>query len=149
MRNLLLLLFLCGCYASVSYHTTGWGYWGYGHGTGAFSTSSGETGIVWNAPQGQPAPHPAVQNDVPVEGSDGTFGWKRSVHNADQEQHRVSALLAKSCAVQQYGYDETRAACANARLILRRDDQNVYLLCDQGVDRKACEQTWVAVLTTQ
>ena len=141
---------LVGCYASVSYRHVGWGYWGYGYGhsTGAFSTSYGETGIVWNAPQGGPAPHAVVQNDTPVEGSDGSFGWKRKVGNADAEIHRVSALLTKTCRIETYGYDETRAACPNARVFLRRDDADVYLLCAQGTDRKACEQTWVTVLTS-
>jgi hypothetical protein len=141
--------FVAGCYASVSYHPVGWGYWGYGHSSGAFSTSYGSTGIVWNQPQGVPAPHAVVQNDTPVEGSDGTFGWRRSVGNADAEIHRVSALLTKTCRVEKYGYDETQAACPSARVFLRRDDANVYLLCAGGTDRKTCEQAWVSILTTQ
>lgn len=94
MKRLLFFL-LASCYASVSYHPVGWGYWGYGHSAGAFSTSYGSTGIVWNQPQGVPAPHEVVQNDTPVEGSDGTFGWKRTVSNADAEIHRVSTRASR------------------------------------------------------
>ena len=157
MKRLLLVgcALLAGCHASVSYQHVGWGYWGYGgyggygHSTGAFSTSHGSTGIVWNAPAGTGPPHAVVQNDAPVEGSDGTFGWKRTVANADAEIHRVSGLLTKTCRVENYGYDETQAACPSARLLVRRDDTHVYLLCARGTDRKACEQTWVSVLTSQ
>jgi hypothetical protein len=141
------LYLLSGCYASVHYHAVGWGYWGYGYGhaSGAFSTSYGETGIVWNAPQGANAPPAVMQNDEPVEGSDGTFGFRRT-GNADAEIHRLSALVAQKCKVEKYGYDETQALCGNMRVLLRRDDRHVYLLCAPGADRKACERTWVSVL---
>jgi len=138
---------LVSCYASVSYRAVGWGYWGYGYGhaAGAFSTSYGETGIVWNKPQGAASPPPQMQNDEPVEGSDGTFGWRRT-GNADVEIHWVSERLAQKCRVEKYGYDETQALCNATRVLLRRDDVHVYLLCARGSDRKACEQAWVVVL---
>lgn len=145
-------LLLSGCHVGVSYTGVGWGYWGYrgygGHIMGAYSTSHGETGIVWNTPQeanGGPAPSQVVRNDTPVEGSDGTFGFQRT-GNADVEIHRLSGLLAQKCKVDKYGYDETQAVCGNTRLLLRRDDEHVYMLCAAGTDRKACETTWVGIL---
>lgn len=147
-----LLVMVAGCYASVHYHSVGWGYWGYGwyagHAGGNFSTSYGSTGIVWNAPQpppGQSDPPEVMRNDEPVEGSDGTFGWRRN-GNADVEIHRVSEQLARACQVGKYGYDETQATCGNVPVYVRRDDVHVYLLCAAGVDRKACETTWVSIL---
>lgn len=142
---------LAGCHVGVTYTHVGWGYWGYsgyGHGTGAFSTSHGETGIVWNAPSGPDgAPAAVLQNDTPVEGSDGSFGWKRLAGNADYEIHRVSeAMVRAGCTVGQYGYDETKATCGAVPLLLRRDAATVYLLCVAGTDKSACQRTWTHVL---
>lgn len=145
---------LAGCHAGVTYTHVGWGYWGYstyGHGMGAFSTSHGETGIVWNAPSAAGGaggvPSPVLQNDTPVEGSDGSFGWKRIAGNADHEIHRVSeALVRAGCTVGQYGYDETKATCGAVPVLLRRDAASVYLLCAAGADKGACQQTWTHVL---
>jgi hypothetical protein len=145
-----LLLALTACHFGVSYTHVGWGYWGYsgyGHGTGAFSTSYGETGIVWNAPGGAGAPPPVLQNDTPVEGSDGTFGWKRAAANADFEIHRITEALARAqCNVVSHEYDETRAVCGDVPMLVRRDSSRVYLLCGAGAQRGACQQAWVRVL---
>jgi hypothetical protein len=87
-----------------------------------------------------------MRNDEPVEGSDDTFGWKRT-GNADVEIHRLSGQLSQRCKVDKYGYDETQAVCGGIRVLLRRHDVHVYLLCAPGTDRKACEQTWVGVMS--
>ena len=143
---------LAACHVGVTYTHVGWGYWGYasyGHGTGAFSTSYGETGIVWNAPGGAggAGPPAVLQNDTPVEGSDGTFGWKRIAGNADYEIHRVSEALVKAgCTIGQYGYDETKATCGAVPVVVRRDASTVYLLCAPGAQKGDCQATWTRVL---
>jgi len=147
-------LALSACHVGVTYSHVGWGYWGYhgyGHGTGAFSTSYGQTGIVWNAPSPPPggaAPPAVLLNDTPVEGSDGSFGWKRVAgQTADYEIHRLSeALVRGGCTVGTYQYDETKATCANVNVLLRRDAGNVYLLCAPGVQKGDCQATWTRVL---
>lgn len=123
----------------VTYTSASYG----GHMDGAFSTSSGSTGIEWNPPT---PPAGAAPNEVEVKGSDGTFGWQ-STGNADVEIHKLSEAITRAgCAITEYKYDETKATCGPVEILLRRDATRVYRLCASGTDRKACAQAWAAVV---
>jgi hypothetical protein len=123
----------------VTYTSASYG----GHMDGAFSTSSGSTGIEWNPPAPAAGASP---NEIAVQGSDGTFGWQ-STGNADVEIHKLSEALPRAgCAITEYKYDETKATCGEVSILLRRDATRVFRLCAPGTDRNACTQAWAAVV---
>ncbi|HSQ63731.1 MAG TPA: hypothetical protein VLM85_10980 [Polyangiaceae bacterium] len=142
------LLLTTGCYAR-SRHA---GYYGY-YGGGAYSSSYGSTGVVYNQPQPVPPP-PQAQGQVVVQqpgvagegisGSDGTRGW-RVVSQAPTNdlQHIVQLAGRASCQVEGMNNFEFRGSCTgNVHVIVRVDQQNVYKLCAPGTDPNACAQVW-------
>jgi hypothetical protein len=115
-------------------------------GTGVtYDTQTGGRSHTYEQSGTQRRPPAAEQPRVGewVKGSDGSFGWRTATHAARAMFERVSDGVAKQCTVESRNQLETRADCNGVRIIVRRDDTNLYRrVCDSAVDVAHCITTW-------
>ena len=95
------------------------------------------------------APAPVARQPINlgegVKGSDGSFGWRAKAANVDEAFGNSAARAEMLGCVMLSREAEARADCGGVRILMRRDQEHLYRLCEVGTDRGRCAQTWATL----
>jgi hypothetical protein len=80
-----------------------------------------------------------------VKGSDGSYGWRSRAANVDEAYgHQVALAEMHGCAMLSRD-SEARADCGGVHILVRRDPDHLYRLCEGGTDRSRCAEVWATI----
>lgn len=96
---------------------------------------------------GPPAPIAAQPINLGngVKGSDGSFGWRSRAANVEEAYSHAVALAEMHGCTMLSRDAEARANCGGVGILIRRDPEHLYRLCDAGTDRDRCARTWATI----
>ncbi len=80
-----------------------------------------------------------------VKGSDGSFGWRSKAANVDEAFSHATALVEMHGCAMLSRDAEARADCGGVHVLIRRDPEHLYRLCEADTDRGRCAQTWATI----